>query len=54
MTEKLLASATAAEPLIAAAVLGIGAEVNTPGTGVLAAGLGWFLLVVIDRIRRVV
>lgn len=48
-----MASATAAEPLIAAALLGIGAELNTPGTGLLAAGAGWFVLVVIDRIRKV-
>lgn len=52
MIEKLLASTTAAEPLIAAAVLGIGAELVTPGTGVLAAGCAWFLLVLIDRVRR--
>jgi len=47
-----MASTTAAEPLIAAAVLGIGAELNTPGSGLLVAGAGWFLLVIVDRIRR--
>jgi len=51
--DKLVASTTAAEPLIAAAVMGVGAELVAPGSGLMVAGAGWFLLVVIDRIRRV-
>jgi len=52
VTQKLLASATAAEAIIVAVIIGIGSELVAPATGVLAFGLAWALPVVIDRIRR--
>gem|GEM_PF-5198354 len=53
MTQKLLASLSAAETIIVAVLIGIGSELVAPTTGVLAFGLAWGLPVIIDRIRGV-
>jgi len=53
VTQKLLASLSAAETIIVAVLIGIGSELVAPTTGVLAFGLAWGLPVIIDRIRGV-
>lgn len=51
MTARLLAAIDQAEPLLAAAVIGVGAELHAPATGLLAFGLCWYLPLLVDRIR---
>lgn len=42
----------AAEPIIVAGIIGIGAELASPSMGVLAFGLAWFVALLVELVRR--
>lgn len=50
MFQKVMASTAAAEPLLGAAIVGIGVGTDSPGLAVF--GALWYAVTIIDRIRR--